>query len=403
MPGAAAIVSSGRRVENGSPARLAAPIRGSRLLFAQLCFIAAGFLRLIFRRRTDPDSRRVVILEPYGMGDIVTLLPLISVIAGEGLQTTIVARAEWRDLVTIPGVSWLDARLPWTSYASTDKYRLSRIGEFLGAPFWTEFRRCAPGAVGIDPRGDPRSIVMLGAAGCDRVLTLDRYIGTDLRVPGFFGERVRTDSGARRWELAMQFAKLLGCSNSKVGAPSLTRPAPRTKRTGAPTQIAFLPAAPWKGKLWPTSRWKELAHRVTARGCAVTMLCGPGQIEMTRKQAPEVPVEEITSVKQWMDRLIDFDAVVTVDSGPMHVADALGIPLVALFGVTPLPLWAPAHSSSITVHHQNDEDFRVVQQVDENLAISEQFMDRISVDEVMNALASVIDRHGTDRNTRGDI
>ena len=48
-------------------------------------------------------------------------------------------------------------------------------------------------------------------------------------------------------------------------------------------------------------------------------------------------------------------AVVATDSGPMHMADALGVPLVALFGAkNPLPLWLPLSPAAVVLHRDVD-------------------------------------------------
>ncbi len=43
---------------------------------------------------------------------------------------------------------------------------------------------------------------------------------------------------------------------------------------------------------------------------------------------------------------------ISTDSGPMHIADAVGVPLVALFcGKTPLPIWVPTSDRSVVLYH----------------------------------------------------
>ena len=46
-------------------------------------------------------------------------------------------------------------------------------------------------------------------------------------------------------------------------------------------------------------------------------------------------------------------AVVSVNTGPMHVADAMGLPLVVLDGASRLPLWAPEGPRSVVLQHQD--------------------------------------------------
>jgi ADP-heptose:LPS heptosyltransferase len=73
----------------------------------------------------------------------------------------------------------------------------------------------------------------------------------------------------------------------------------------------------------------------------------------------------------------------------MHLADALGIPVIALFGQGKLPLWAPSGQQSRIVTHQDDPDFFLCHPIEENTAFARQFMDRISVAEVLAAVEAL--------------
>jgi ADP-heptose:LPS heptosyltransferase len=70
----------------------------------------------------------------------------------------------------------------------------------------------------------------------------------------------------------------------------------------------------------------------------------------------------------------------------MHLADALGIPVVALFGQGRLPLWAPSGRRSCLISHQSDPDFQLCHPIDTNAHLGRKFMSRISVEEVLSAL-----------------
>jgi ADP-heptose:LPS heptosyltransferase len=73
----------------------------------------------------------------------------------------------------------------------------------------------------------------------------------------------------------------------------------------------------------------------------------------------------------------------------MHLADALGVPMVALFGPGLLPLWAPNSRLSRVVSHQHDADFRACHQVEANIALGREFMHRIQPAEVLAALRQI--------------
>jgi ADP-heptose:LPS heptosyltransferase len=79
----------------------------------------------------------------------------------------------------------------------------------------------------------------------------------------------------------------------------------------------------------------------------------------------------------------------------MHLAEAIDIPVIALYGQGKLPLWAPSGPHSVVIAHQNDPDFFVCHPIDENTHLGQKFMDKITVEEVLAAAEKI-----TCRSTR---
>jgi ADP-heptose:LPS heptosyltransferase len=73
----------------------------------------------------------------------------------------------------------------------------------------------------------------------------------------------------------------------------------------------------------------------------------------------------------------------------MHLADALRVPVIALFGQGKLPLWSPSGPHSHVISHQNDPDFFLCHPIEENAEIGKKFMNRIEVAEVVERLTKV--------------
>ena len=156
-----------------------------------------------------------------------------------------------------------------------------------------------------------------------------------------------------------------------------------------------MPIAPWPGKWWQPARWASVISTLRERGYEVVALCGPGQSALTSGQLhSEVSIHECGSVAEWSRELAQLNLLVTLDSGPMHLAEAVGTPVVALFGQGLLPLWAPSHPGSEIVTHQGDADFRVCLPAGANIANGQEFMRRISVEEVLEAVARALARLG---------
>jgi 3-deoxy-D-manno-octulosonic-acid transferase/heptosyltransferase-1 len=103
--------------------------------------------------------------------------------------------------------------------------------------------------------------------------------------------------------------------------------------------VAINPVAFWNTKLWQDEKFARLADRIIEDvGCPVVFTGGTGERMIARIQSlmknPSVNLEGQTSLRElaFVYRLSAL--VVTTDSGPMHIAAAVGTPTVALFGPT---------------------------------------------------------------------
>ena len=74
--------------------------------------VISGLLRLSAARNgTTIPKPKVVLLEPFGMGDAISLLPLVSLLHDHGFGVIVCARPAWRSL--FPGyVEWIDGSVP---------------------------------------------------------------------------------------------------------------------------------------------------------------------------------------------------------------------------------------------------------------------------------------------------
>ncbi len=97
------------------------------------------------------------------------------------------------------------------------------------------------------------------------------------------------------------------------------------------------PGAAWATKRWLPERYAELCRRLKASGLVPVLVGGPGdaalgaEIARASGAADLVGKTDLLELKELMGRLSLF---VTNDSGPMHLAAAAGVPVVAIFGAT---------------------------------------------------------------------
>lgn len=94
-------------------------------------------------------------------------------------------------------------------------------------------------------------------------------------------------------------------------------------------------------KCWLPERFAELAGELARRGATVVIIGGNAERELARNIRMLAPhPEQIknlageTSLDDLVALIAALDVLVANDSGPMHVAGAVGTPVVALFGPT---------------------------------------------------------------------
>jgi heptosyltransferase-2 len=102
--------------------------------------------------------------------------------------------------------------------------------------------------------------------------------------------------------------------------------------------LGLSPGARWETKLWPAERFGELARRALERGWQVAIAGSADEAPLGRIIQSIAPGTVDISGQLDLRGLGGFisrcAAFVANDSGPMHLARALGVPTLSLFGST---------------------------------------------------------------------
>ena len=165
------------------------------------------------------------------------------------------------------------------------------------------------------------------------------------------GERDRTISDRHAVEILYGFADVLGAGS----APSEFEPQPYLASGSDPAPsklvanvretaigvVALNVGASSKYKQWPAPHWVALTKQLLAARVAVVFVGDRADatiVESVKAQLSPSPlivdVSGKTTLRQLAAVLTQCDVMVTGDTGPMHMAVAVGTPVVALFGST---------------------------------------------------------------------
>ena len=109
-----------------------------------------------------------------------------------------------------------------------------------------------------------------------------------------------------------------------------------------------------EAKLWPVAYWLDLVAWVRAQGLQVGLLGAPPAAQAAYHAdaadaailaAGAVDLRGRLTLPEVAGALRQARGFVTVDNGLMHMAAAVGTPTVAIFGASPVRLWAPPFPS----------------------------------------------------------
>ena len=291
---------------------------------------------------TDPkDFKNILVIKLSSLGDIIHALPVAAALKSKfpGVRLTFLVNRQYGDLVEghpeVDEVLLFDRRIKNSPYGVIGSlFRL--IGSLRKRKF----------DLVIDLQGLLRSALISRFSGGKLVLGLstaregsrffydfivqvpDPGIHAVLRyllVPRFLG-----------WSGKPEFRMVTGEKEVSFIERFLKAEKVRTYLK----MIAVQPTARWKTKAWSPENFSRLCNLIQRTGQVQLIFLGSvddqekiGQIVALMDVPPVIATGKF-NLKQLAAFLRKTDLLITNDSGPMHLAAALNIPVLAIFGAT---------------------------------------------------------------------
>jgi heptosyltransferase-1 len=296
-------------------------------------------------------SDRILVVRLSAMGDIIHGMPAIAALrrARPDLQIGWLVEARWLELLCARDSERLTARSerkPLADWVHVAKFSRWRRSLFSGET-WHEMRACRRE---VRARNYPVALDLQGAI---RSALVARASGAAIRIgssqpreaPGrmFYTQAIDV-RGTHVVEHALSLASdVAGQELEYIAPPFPIDPAvegwaDRRCEGWRDKPMAILnPGAGWGAKRWPSESFGAVARALTDRGMAVTANHGPGEerlAEDVRSSSGGAAIPLNCSVGELIALTRRARLFIGGDTGPMHLAAALRVPVVALFGPT---------------------------------------------------------------------
>jgi ADP-heptose:LPS heptosyltransferase len=154
--------------------------------------------------------------------------------------------------------------------------------------------------------------------------------------------------------------------------------------------IVVGPGGSWRAKCWPVERYGEFCREFEKKNeMSVIVVYGPGEKslaeEVARAASPARPTVIATTIEELMGLLAHARCLVAADSGPLHLAAALGTPVVGLYGPTDPARNGPYVPGAVIVHKARPEEISYKRRSNSSAA-----MLRITIEDVLAAADALL-------------
>ena len=300
------------------------------------------------------NTVNILIVKLSAIGDVVHTLPSLAALRRLYPQAHITWVVEEAAADLIVGHPYLDrALVSRRKHWQQDLKKGNFSNNIREIRLFVNVLRDRPYDLVIDFHGLFKSAVLVWLSGGARKLGFDSMQeGSGL----FYTEKIPEDMSRHAVDRYLDFLAYLGAKSGEadgVNAPEFLIPSDdrNIQKVSALLSkshldidepfVAINPVALWDTKLWREDRFAMLADRITGELNIPVVITGSAHekpyAESIIREAKTAKVFDLagqTTLKDLAYLYRQAAVVVTTDSGPMHIAAAVGTPVIALFGPT---------------------------------------------------------------------
>ncbi len=296
--------------------------------------------------------RAILIVRLGALGDIVHALPVAAALRARFRD----ARIDWvvdeRHQDVLKLVSVVDRRIVLRTRSASLWRRVTELRRTLARESYD---------VAIDVQGLIKSAVVARLSGARRVLGFTPPFLRERGARVFYTETQDPGDTVHVIEKNLTLAASLGADVSQIQFPlsvptsaALDALHARHTAAGDPSFVVLNPGAAWPNKRWSPDRFGAVAQWLRREhGLPSVVTWGPGDETLAAavvagsagaaERAPATSIADLVAI------IRDAVLMVSGDTGPMHLATAVGTPIVGIFGPTDVARNGPWAVDDVTV------------------------------------------------------
>lgn len=296
-------------------------------------------------------ARRVLIVRLGAMGDVLHALPAVHLLREAMPKCEIgwAIESRWAPLLCAAGTPLAGERSParplvdTVHVVDTRAWRKSAFAPATWRSVTTSISaiRQHRYEVAIDLQGAAKSSLLAAVAGTPAVAGFREPRESIARL--FYSHSVETSTPH---VVDQNFALVRDVAGDAVAPPKTLLPVDPEAEAWVDAELArkdlerfaiLAPTAGWSAKEWPAENFGAVARELAASGISSLINFGPGEeavAEQVRQASGGIAIPFACDLGQLIALTRRAKLFVGGDTGPMHLAAALQVPVVALFGPT---------------------------------------------------------------------
>ena len=307
-----------------------------------------------------PKQLRLLVVRLGAMGDILHSMPAVTALRMAHPEWSIgwAIEPQWRGLFCADGCEPRTSTMPLV-----DRLHIVPAKRWARSPLkpatLREIRRVRSDLramhydIAVDMQGAVRSAMVARWARTGRIV--GEAEPREFAAKWFFDQKVAT-RGVHVIEQSLEVANAIFAENLIMTLPLLPcDPAAEAKASALPQPFVLLsPGAGWGAKRWPADRYGAVARGIAQVGYGVVINSGPAEEHLAREIVQSsggrarvliLGMAELIAVTR------RAALIVAGDTGPLHLACALGKPVVGIYGPTDPARNGPFHCPNRVLRH----------------------------------------------------